>query len=469
MRKSLKKSHKARKRNAHVNKSRRRNKKRITVRRNIRGGGPKKLTIGKTLRSHSASRGDVVGSYDSRFEGTNPMPSATPTRRRTASARKLLTASAASAASTPHEMRAASARPRPDVPHMEPLPNKNIDEDREPFIDDPSYSDGPDRSYISEYGDLQYKFKSADNRSAYPDAYRDFLKLQKNMLKRQGEVRSERGPFVASQFPSSEQTTISPLELDHRLKLVVVKREGSDDYIVLMTHAYMENYNYVGEYILKWTDTDGGNITIRTHAKDVKTINPDTLHKIIQHANEKFGSRHNLDSFNELKSLDQTEYYDIIRDYFGISEEVPAKDILFLRTYNEISHSAIPYMFREPIQKDAHDMPLVFIGAEGVFYENSSRKLCFIIVNRSGHYKTPKQRMDNLKLILQREYGYQDSDIKLFDAHGHYQYMTNDNEIHGFEDAEDYLDDLEKVSTFTVEPSPELIAPRYSPDEYSEP
>jgi hypothetical protein len=57
-------------------------------------------------------------------------------------------------------------------------------------------------------------------------------------------------------------------------------------------------------------------------------------------------------------------------------------------------------------------VPLVFLGAEGLFYHRDG-KLCFIICNLSGHFKTPKERMDILRLILKYNYRYVYDDYEI--------------------------------------------------------
>ena len=178
----------------------------------------------------------------------------------------------------------------------------------------------------------------------------------------------------------------------------------------------MENYNYAGEHILKWTNTHpNGHVTIRQHKKHVIHINPRRLQEIETWGREKHG--YTYPPWGMLlgtKTEDPELYNRIITEYFVEHGRIQRDDVdntLFLDTINEISHSAIPYMYHEQdITTDSHGVPLVFIGAEGVFYMNYG-KLCFIICNLSGHYKTPPERMPILKNILVRDYGYDASDL----------------------------------------------------------
>lgn len=405
MRMGLKKSHKVRKRNTSANKSQRRNRKRTTARRHIRGGMP-----GKTGRSTT--------SRATRVAFAEPYETTAPPQRSTRAARSQST-TAAPPRSTTAAVRRTHMTPLPNPIDIEYLPNSKL-ADRDPFADPLSYANGPDRHYMKEYGYLERFFRSPDNQRKNNSAYKDFEKVQRNIGKRQGQVRSKEGAHLAFEFPSSSPTpTIAPLNLDHRLKIVVVQRKNEDHYIVLMTNAYMENYNYAGEHILKWTDTDpNGHVTIRKHKKHVEHINPRRLQEIEDWGREEHGYTYPpWGMLLGMKTEYPEEYNRIITEYFvenGKFKPADLGNILFLDTINEISHSAIPYMYHEQdITTDSHGVPLVFIGAEGVFYMDDYGKLCFIICNLSGHYKTPPERMPILKNILVRDYGYNASDLIL--------------------------------------------------------
>ena len=397
---SRNKSHKVRKRNTHVNKSRRRNRKRVTVRRKLHGGMPGKTPV-KKPKTNSTTQKKTKKTHKKQtlalLVEQTPLYHVNP--------------------SGPVEIIHANHLRERIV--MTALPNSKF-RSRDPSADSLCYSNGPDGVYMKEYDYLERFFNSPDNIREYADAHADFINVRDEILPRQGKVRCQEGIHKAFEFPSPRSRSIEPLELGNRLKIVVVQHKRADDYIVLMTNAYMENYNYAGAHILKWTDADSrGNVTIRKHAKDVELIDPGLLKNI-----EDWGRvpprMYTYPPWGMLLGM-KTEYPEeynlIITKYFvenGLIREDQLKDTVFLDTINEISHSAIPYMYDvEQMKTDVHHVPLVFIGAEAVFYEDDYGKLCFVICNLSGHFKTPQSRMQILIRILVRDYGYSEDDLIL--------------------------------------------------------
>jgi hypothetical protein len=311
-----------------------------------------------------------------------------------------------------HSAPSAKHLPR-EIIAIDPLPNSKF-RSRDQLINPLCYANGPDGYYMKEYDYLEKIFKNQIDNSA---AYRDFEEVRDDIRQRQGQVRCKEGIHRAFEFPLSSSTSIAPLELGNRLKFVVVQHKYADDYIVLMTNAYMENYNYAGENILKWTDTVGEHVTIRQSKKDIVHINPALVKVIEDWGRDTHG--YTYPPWGMLlgtKTEYPEEYKRIITQYFVETGSIKAADInntLFLDTINEISHSAIPYMYHEkPIKTDEDDVPLVFIGAEAVFYMDNG-KLCFIICNLSGHFRTPPDRMQTLIRILVRDYGYNEDDLIL--------------------------------------------------------
>jgi hypothetical protein len=272
---------------------------------------------------------------------------------------------------------------------------------------------GPDFSQSPEYQALLTKFSSTAKTSTAKkkgikkteknDPYEAFKIIKKNIESRSGQVRCERGPYEIFEFP--RYRTRNPLQENKRLKFVVVKN-AVGKFIILMAYAYMPNYNYTEEYLLKWTDKmSDGSIRVRTAEegpKNVVTITPEIIPTIEDYCREE-DIPLEWDSLLMTKSINPELYKTIIQGSFSRQGDI--SNTIFLTTINEISHSALPNNFRPPIQRNGI-VPLVFLGAEGLFYRNRDGKLCFIICNLSGHFKTPKVRMDILRLILKYNYGY---------------------------------------------------------------
>jgi hypothetical protein len=242
------------------------------------------------------------------------------------------------------------------------------------------------------------------------DPYEAFKIIKKNIESRSGQVRCEQGPYEIFEFPI--YGTQNPLQENKRLKFVVVKN-AVGKFIILMAYAYMPNYNYTEEYLLKWTDKmSDGSIRVRTaeeRPKKVITITPEIIRDIEAYCRQ-IGQELEWNSLLMTKSINPDLYKTIIQGYFSRQGDI--SNTIFLTTINEISHSALPNNFRPPIQRNGL-VPLVFLGAEGLFYRNKDGKLCFIICNLSGHFKTPKERMDILRLILKYNYGYVNDDDEI--------------------------------------------------------
>jgi len=258
------------------------------------------------------------------------------------------------------------------------------------------------------------------------DPYEAFKVIKKNIEDlRSGKVRCNLGPYKISEFPRYDRYNSQyRLELNKRLKFVVVKDDATKEFIILMAYAYMPNHNYTEEYLLKWTDTNAdGTIRVRTSEEGPKIvieITPRIIPTIEAYWREVCRVRQlDSDKYLEWDSLLMTRsfkpalYKEIIEQYFSEVEGVDLKNTAFLTSIDEISHSALANNFKgrgKDLVEDSFKIPLVFLGAEGVFYTNAQGKQCFIICNLSGHFKTPKERMDILRLILKHNYGYVNED-----------------------------------------------------------
>jgi hypothetical protein len=253
--------------------------------------------------------------------------------------------------------------------------------------------------------------------------YEAFKVIKKNIEDlRSGKVRCNLGPYKISEFPRYDSRY--HLQLNKRLKFVVVKDFHTKKFIILMSYAYMPNHNYTEDYLLKWTHTNAdGTIRVRTSEEGPKIvieITPRIIPTIEAYWREVCRVRQlDSDKYLEWDSLLMTRsfkpalYKEIIEQYFSEVEGVDLKNTAFLTSIDEISHSALANNFAgrgKKLEEDSFKIPLVFLGAEGVFYTNAQGKQCFIICNLSGHFKTPKERMDILRLILKHNYGYVNED-----------------------------------------------------------
>jgi hypothetical protein len=279
---------------------------------------------------------------------------------------------------------------------------------------------GPDYLPIEESEALAALTRYFDSRRAnektsnteQDDQYEEFKLVTKNIKHRSGQVRCDLGPYKISEFP--QYGILSPLQENKRLKLVVVKDKKTNKFIVIMAYAYMPNYNYTEEYLLKWTDKmSDGSIRVRTAAqgpKIVERITPEIIRTIEEYCRQ-IGQELEWDSLLATKSFKPELYKTIIQQYFSSKGDI--SNTVFLTTIDEISHSALANNFKgrgKDLVEDASKIPLVFLGAEAVFYRNRQGKQCFIICNLSGHFKTPKERMSILRLILKYNYRYVNED-----------------------------------------------------------
>jgi len=282
---------------------------------------------------------------------------------------------------------------------------------------------GPDFSESREYQALLREFgKKWENdrkngiktpNTPADDPYEAFKALKKNIEDRSGQARCDIGPYKISEFPEYRSPYL--LQENKRLKLVVVKDKNTNQFIIIMAYAYMPNYNYTEEYLLKWTDTmSDGSIRVRPAAqgpKIVERITPEIIRTIEEYCRQ-IGQELEWDSLLATKSFKPELYKTIIEQYFSSKGDI--SNTVFLTTIDEISHSALANNFKgrgKDLVEDASKIPLVFLGAECVFYRNRQGKQCFIICNLSGHFKTPKERMSILRLILKYNYGYVNDDI----------------------------------------------------------
>ena len=244
------------------------------------------------------------------------------------------------------------------------------------------------------------------------DPYEAFKVIKKNIEElRSGKVRCDLGPYKISEFPRYRSPYL--LQKNKRLKFVVVKDFATKEFIILMAYAYMPNHNYTEEYLLKWTEESGEGIMVRTiedGPKIVQKITPQIIQKIEEYCRQ-IGQELEWNSLLMTRSINPALYKEIIERYFSSKGDI--SNTAFLTSIDEISHSALANNFKgrgKKLVEDSFEIPLVFLGAEGVFYNNAQGKQCFIICNLSGHFKTPKERMDILRLILNHNYGYVNED-----------------------------------------------------------
>lgn len=289
------------------------------------------------------------------------------------------------------------------------LPNTKLTRQKS-FIDALCYADGPDRGFIKELHALQQHFANQANQRG--EFWIQFKKLQEDIQQRQGLIRCEAGRYTSVDFPASTNTTFRPLNT--RLKFVVVKDKDTGSDRILVTEAYRENYNYAGENILKWTDTNDmtGIVSIRSTPKNVIIINSSLMQKIEDYGRYTLQKKYPWDSLLMAKIEAPEMYKEVIESYFlntGMTVE-QIKNTVFIRSINEISHSSIPYMYpnwENLIETDLQGRPVVYLGAEGVFYKKlGDNQLYFVICNLSGHYKTPPELMTTLKKTLETTYKY---------------------------------------------------------------
>ena len=229
--------------------------------------------------------------------------------------------------------------------------------------------------------------------------------------RRAGSVRSSEGQYTFSELPRSNAIPFG-IEFGRLVKLVIVKREAEDRYIILRGNANMVHTNYAEDFFKKWVDFIDGKFIMRREEKIVIPI----TREIIAEIEGRLKGTGRLTNNNLLltKSYNPGKYDIIIKEYLASKYPENINNITDISSMYEIPHSAIANNYRGvPLQMsgEAIPRPLIYAGLEGVFYQDpETESLCFIICNLSGHYKTPKDRMEFVKDILET-YGYTDINI----------------------------------------------------------
>ena len=223
--------------------------------------------------------------------------------------------------------------------------------------------------------------------------------------KRRGLLRGENGYNVFKELLRAEYLVIQP---DKLIKMVIVNVGGS--YMILWSYANMLNYNYAEDYFKKWvTKKDDGTFTIRSVPKEVVLI----TRKIIEDIEKDPRFIRLLVSKNLLltRSYDLKNYDTIINLYFSTLRYDMANTVFICPIY-EIPHSAIANNFNGrqlQMSEEFIRRPLIYAGLEGVFYmKDGDETMYFVIANLSGHYKTPKDRMEFVAWVLNTYYGYRE-------------------------------------------------------------
>ena len=250
-------------------------------------------------------------------------------------------------------------------------------------------------------------------------------------------------------------------------------------YRILLAYASMLNFDYTEYHIKKWLDQNidhTGNIiySIRQTPKNVELI----TQEIIKNIERSYSNRLVNGNLLLTKSFRPDVYDEIINEYFSkIHPHINKNNTVFLLPSYEISHSCIANNFRDVQLQMSTDegieRPLIYGGFEGVFYKNDENdQLYFVIANLSGHFKTPKERMNSLLKPLLEEYGYigeiiddpppptppssQDSDSSDAPREEYRRFITNDPDITTFENA------LARLNAANITPVKGQINPSYS-------
>lgn len=297
-------------------------------------------------------------------------------------------------------------------------------------------------------------------------------KIVEEVNKRKGLLRGEIGRNVFQELPRPEYIAF---QLDKLIKMVIVNVAGK--YTILWAYANMLNYNYAEDYFKKWVTNNGdGTFTIQSDPKEVVLI----TRKIIEDIEKDPRFIRLLVSKNLLltRSYNLKNYDTIINLYFSTLGYDMANTVFICPIY-EIPHSAIAndYKGRQlqtmSMSDEVIPRPLIYAGLEGVFYMRDGKK-CFVIANLSGHYKTPKDRMEFVKEVLEKNYGYLDItelsdpppqsppssiDSDSSDAGPREEwrrFITNDPSITTFPEALDKLNSAD--STPVVDPSTHIVS-----------
>jgi tetratricopeptide (TPR) repeat protein len=228
-------------------------------------------------------------------------------------------------------------------------------------------------------------------------------KIKREVNKRKGLLRGEIGRNVFQELPRPEYIAF---QLDKLIKMVIVNVAGK--YTILWAYANMLNYNYAEDYFKKWvTKNPNEPFRIESRSKPVVLI----TREIIRNIEKDPRFIRLLVSKNLLltRSYNLKNYDKIINLYFSTLGYDMANTVFICPIY-EIPHSAIANDYNgRQLQMSREDIPrpLIYAGLEGVFYIKDEKK-CFVIANLSGHYKTPKDRMEFVKEVLKTYYGYAD-------------------------------------------------------------
>jgi len=265
---------------------------------------------------------------------------------------------------------------------------------------------------------------------------------------RAGKVRCESGYYTFSELPSPTEQSLT----DKLLKFVVVENNETHEAMVLQSYANMLNYDYAEEFFKKWIDRSSSKIFIRKKPKIVVLLTREKISEI--EGDSRFTSRLVNGNLLLTKSYYPQTYDAIIYEFFFGKRFDMANTVVVCPTY-EIPHSAIAANYNgEKELKTSEDgrEVAVYAGLEGVFYHGDpNNTLYFVIGNLSGHYKTPKSRMEFVKTVLE-QYGYTniriiedpsppsppssiDSDDSDAPREEYRRFITNDPRITNFEEA----------------------------------
>jgi hypothetical protein len=220
-------------------------------------------------------------------------------------------------------------------------------------------------------------------------------------------VRSLGGQYKFSELPRFDAIPFG-IDFKRLVKFVIVKTDQRDQrdqrYMILWGYANMEHTYYAEDYFKKWVDFKNGIFTMRPKPKTVIPITSDIIAEI--EGILKGTGRLTNNNLLLTKSYNPGRYDIIIKEYL-IKTGYDPNNTVDISSMYEIPHSAIANNYRGvPLQMSGEIIgrPLIYAGLEGVF-QNINGSICFIICNLSGHYKTPKDRMEFVRDILET-YGY---------------------------------------------------------------
>ena len=356
-------------------------------------------------------------------------------------------------------------------------PLNNNKQQQIPLIDAEFYINGGDYLFSQEYKQFFDAYNQIPPEQQLEVASK-INNFKDDITNRMGAVRCEAGIYTFLELPKYTDTEVLSTYLNHLLKFVIVK--GMDGiYRILLAYASMLNFDYTEYHIKKWLDQNidhTGNIiySIRQTPKNVELI----TQEIIKNIERSYSNRLVNGNLLLTKSFRPDVYDEIINEYFSkIHPHINKNNTVFLLPSYEISHSCIANNFRDVQLQMSTDegieRPLIYGGFEGVFYKNDeNNRLYFVIANLSGHFKTPKERMNSLLKPLLEEYGYigeiiddpppptppssQDSDSSDAPREEYRRFITNDPDITTFENA------LARLNAANITPVKGQINPSYS-------